>query len=123
VSDYLRIRTSLDLSEHSDYHAPVSSLEMEYNTTASKTDTQMCDAELAGTTVELGNFTTVTAVVVTNLDDTNFVTVEHTYDGATATVYLPPDGHTVIYNPTVAADITLTADTAICSCRVWIVGH
>jgi len=121
MSDYLRIRTLVEISEHSDYHRAQQAA-LEFTATPDEWESQKVDAAVAGTTVELGNYTTVTAIVVENTDGTNFVEVTHTYDAVARVTYLPAGGHTIIYNPTAANDLVLTADTAVCACKVWIVG-
>lgn len=122
MSDYLRLRTLVEISEHSDYHQ-ASQGEMEYTATPDEWEgPAKVDALTTGTTVELGNYTSVTVILVENTDATNFVVATHTYAAASAAVYIPAGGFIAIYSPTVANDLLLTADTATCTCKVWIAG-
>lgn len=121
MSDYLRIRTLVEFSEHSDYHrAQLSTLEA--TGTPDEWEFQKVDAAVAGTTVELGNYTTVTHIVVENTDDTNYVTATHVFNALSVAARVSANSHIIIYGPTVASDLVLTANTAACTCRVWIAG-
>jgi hypothetical protein len=121
MTDYARLRMIVETSEHSDYHQPLRQ-EMVYEPTPAEWQVMKLDVVVGGTTVELGNYTTVTVCVVENVDTTNFVEITHTYDGTSVVTYLPPGAFTMIYNPTAANDLVLTADTATCVCRIWVAG-
>lgn len=70
MSDYARISLSLEVSETSDYSAPYLKPYIPALTlTPDEVEWRMVEATTAGTTVELGMYTTITALIVV-LDDT-----------------------------------------------------
>lgn len=125
MTDYFRLRTWVQYSENSDYHDALQD-ELEYTSTPTVGDTARKVSALTsgggGTSLNLGHYTSVTAVVVENLDATNYVEIEHDYDGQAAVTYLPAGAHTILYSPTPASDMSLTADTAAVTCKVWVIG-
>lgn len=122
MTDHLRAQTVVEASAHSDYHDSLEDV-LEYTSEPAVYDpAKRISALVAGSTVELAHYTAISVIVIQNTDPTNFVVVTTYYAAAACAQYLPPGAHTIIYNPTVANDLVITADTAACICRVWIAG-
>jgi hypothetical protein len=82
-------------------------------------------ATAGGTTVELGNFTTIQAIVIKNEDTTNFVTATYRTLADAANdnkMKILAGRHCTILEGRPANDLVLVADTAICDCTIYIIG-
>ncbi len=119
----VRIRLNVADSAATDY-SKARKTEWEKALTPDETKPEFdVDALTGGTTIYLNNFTTITGFGVRNNDSTNFVTL--VYDTAgTASVNIK----LLAEDPFFTADVdpstnpTLTADTATCSCSVFVYG-
>jgi hypothetical protein len=126
MADFLKAEVKITHSENSDYSDPEVITNWDpFELTPDEVLTMKVDAETGGTTVETGMFTTITFVAVKNLDTTNFVdaTFRTTGNGATSNIVeIDPGGFLMVSDLTPANDLTLTADTATCICKVFIAG-
>lgn len=112
-------------SDQSDYSEPAPKFAQE---TESTSDTlrvvyEGVSCATGGTTLDLGNFTTITSVFFRNTDTTNFVTVTGQSNSVAFSLKVPASsGWFRIPEATPGADLTVTADTAACLCDVEVWG-
>lgn len=76
----------------------------------------------AAYTYDLAQFTTVSALLVKNLDATNFVVATLTTASGACVLKIPAGRSILIPEVTVANDLLLDADTAACICEVFVAG-
>lgn len=82
---YGRLQATLEISDYSDYAQAMKGRLSSTWTPDEFRFRSVIEAQTTGTTIELGNLTTITGIFVENLDATNFVEVTHTYVKETAT--------------------------------------
>lgn len=88
-------------------------------------EVRIVTAATGGTTIELGMYTTVTNIIVVNLDATNYVeaTFRTSGGGGNNQVLRAVAGMPIMTGlVTVANDLVLTANTAAVKCAVLITG-
>jgi hypothetical protein len=131
MANYFKLKVGAIYLENSDFSRPKLQLDLDTYapTTAVKYWSGIISASTGGTTVELGNFSSILALVVQNKDSTNYVDMEWTYtDGAvadTANKQQLVKGGLLVLSGTVkvSSDLVFTADTAACDVEVTIVGY
>lgn len=120
MADYSRLRLVYEKSTASDYSKPDSHYVSDEFTPTQHLVERVISAAVAGTTIDLGHLTSMSVVVINNLDTTNFVSVGWTDTAANANTQKLPAGTVMVIpdlDPT-AADLVLTADTGACLCAV-----
>lgn len=126
MTDYARVSLTARFSEQSDFSDRILDRFVEYEPSSPALySDQVVSAALAGTTVDLGAFTTIKYLVVHNRDTTNFVTAVYRSAGGAAanqTQKILAGQLLLLPDVTPANDIVLSADTAICECEIIIVG-
>ena len=126
MSDYAKIAVRLVASEASDYSEPY--LREEVDTTLTPDEAYMAKVEVgfaASQTFKTSDFATVTSIVVYNTDATNFVTCTFRSAGNSAVnnILRVAAGKTLVLTDfTAANDLTLQADTAAVTVKVWVTG-
>src|SRR3990167_611116 len=73
MTDYTSLRPRLEVPTNDDYTRPEFAREAEYTTSHSYRLIEKLQATTGGKTIDLGNYSDVKALVVVNLDATNFV--------------------------------------------------
>lgn len=122
TAKYTRERYIFESSFASDYSRPFLKDSFEDSTTTDdETPYFAIDAETTGTTVTTSQMTTVSAVSVKNDDTTNYVAVTWVNNGTSNSQRLLAGEWMRITGITVASNVTLTANTAACACRVFVV--
>jgi len=125
MASYARMRVSWVVSPNSDYSDAQSYVAADTDTPDEFSQLTV-DAEVAGTTVGLGTFTTVCKLLVQNTDPTNYVVVGYTsLLGSAAQEIAVGAGRWIAIedvDPTVDLLITAAPATADCSCVVVIWG-
>jgi hypothetical protein len=122
TAKYSRLRTVLEVSEHSDYSkAQVYQFEATAQT-STKVSVLNVDAVTGTLTVDLGGFSSLIDVMVRNTDPTNFITVTYSYNGNSESTRCLAGNWVKLSFITAASDLLLTADTATCNCDVWLLG-
>jgi len=128
MSDYAKIEIKFTYSKNSDYSDPEQEITFaEFETTPDEYEVKVVEADTGGTTVELGNFATIEAIIVQNLDPTNYVDATwRTTGGSTNDQVIQVSAGDSLVLPcddiTIASDLVLTANSAACRCRVAIIG-
>lgn len=123
---YVTIKTVVSVSRNSDYSDPYLTDTLTETFTCTRYRKGEVNAATGGTTVDLGEFDSVTKVVITNRDDTNFVEVvsRNTSGGASDMTIRVGPGTTETLGTAItpASDLVLTADSAACECIVEVYG-
>lgn len=119
---YVKLNLSAIESEYSDYSRATPIAAPEFTATPDEATAFKVDAETAGTTLDLSMFTTVTGVLVVNLDTTNYIDVDWTYSATASKAKALANDFIKIGAVTVANDLLLTANTATCRVLVYVWG-
>jgi hypothetical protein len=116
MSKYARIRVGLEISDYSDYSRPrVAEFEDTLTPDEFEVDREV-ECETTGTTIATTNYTTVTRVIIRNMDTTNYVSLVYRSiggGGAAVQTQRIAAGRTLIltdFDP--ATSPVLTANTA-----------
>lgn len=124
MADYAKIMLRGIYSANSDYSDPrvdTKTLENTLTPNAYRHDVVSC--LVAGTTIELGEFTTtVDAIFIKNLDASNFVEARWTSQSTANKQKIPAGKLFFIPAATAANDLVIVADTAAVLCELFIVG-
>jgi len=126
MTDYAKATFKCVYSENSDY----SNVEWGANwdahaLTPDEGSLRTVEAALTpGTPIQISHIGTITLLAIQNTDDTNYVTASwKDASGSTNTVRVAAGSGLLVttdVDPTV--DVTLVADTAVCVCKVLILG-
>ncbi len=123
---YFREKPFGIISETIDFQEPTDLFKEAQNVDVPEVKTIKYKVEVptGGITVDLGMFTTITSVVVQNLDVSNYVTFTATNDSASAAVAqrISPYEFVKLCDVKVASDFTLAANTSSCMCIVVVAG-
>ena len=122
ATKYARERYVFEASFASDYSRPY--VKDEFSDTHSADDEiayLTVDAETTGTTVNTSQMTTANAVAVINDDTSNYVAVTWVNNGTSNSQRLLAGEWLRVTGITVASNLTLTANTAACPCRVLVI--
>lgn len=121
---YTRTRLTTVYSSASDYASPTvnASYEIAESASTKKLAVVAAASISTGTTVELGTFTTVTSVMVKNLDTSATVIVGFTSSGTACLVSIGPLDFLKICAVTVANDIKLIHASLTPLCEVTVYG-
>lgn len=124
MSDYFKGMFRFLYSANSDYSDPrVDTKTLESTLTPNAYRHMVVSCLVAGTTLELGEFTTtVDTIFVRNLDATYFVELRWTSQSTANKQKLPAGKCFYIPAATAANDLVIAADTAAVDCEVFIVG-
>lgn len=127
MAKYLRIRTTVEVSDATDYsRAEVYELSDTY--TPDERMKYLVEAAITtGDDISTGSFASIDAMVVENKDTTNFVTLTYVSlsGGGTPTsqpIKILAGEHVVLVDVDPSTDPNITADTAACICMVDIWG-
>ncbi len=127
---YVRKTVIIEASRNSDYSSPINGADgskyVEEYKPHEFEKREVLAVTSAGTTIDLGMYTTIEDIVIYNHDDTNFVTATFrtNANGANNNIVEVEFGRSVNLGRrvTVANDLVLIADTADCECTVEIYG-
>ena len=129
MTDYAKIELSARYSASSDYSSPdwTTSTWLPFELTPDEgAQFKVEAATSSGTTVTTSIYSSVTLVAVQNIDPTNYVTATFRTAGNSTTdniIRIAADGGILVVSDfTAANNLVLAADTAVCTCRVLIVG-
>lgn len=125
MTDYAKVTSKFVYSKNSDYSFPrVDTKTQATALTPDEWEYREIEADIAGSTVDLGHFATVTAICVWNLDTTNYVTVGFGSGSTDNVVTVNAGGQIVMADVAIdeADDLVLTADTAAVECLVAVCG-
>ncbi len=126
MSDYARLRLSLEVSDASDYSRPKTH---GIQVTATPDEARVMDVieiATAGQSYPLSHLSSASDVIIYNADSTNYMTVAYTSVGnsGTNTIKIPAGKVAVIPGGdiTVASTVTLTANTAAVIAEISYLG-
>lgn len=126
MTNYTRIGLNALTSEQSDYSKPFHKEDYIYTLSPTQLARAQVSALLVGaggTTFDLTNFTTVVAALIANLNTSYWVSVVATdTNGGAFDLTIPKEGSILIYSLDPSANLVLTADTAACTCDIWVWG-
>lgn len=126
MAEYSKLSVVYVNSPYSDYTSPtIDTIDVAAyeNTTATNAMRFNATAKTTGTTIVLTNWTSISGIIVKNLDTTNYVTVTWTDPGTNANSQRLTAGKIlVIPSAAVSASLVLTANTANCEVVVIIEG-
>lgn len=126
MTDFAKVQLTLEVSANSSFAAPyiaASPTPGNDDLQPSEAMSQTVRAATTGTTVEITEFGTPSYVVVHNTDATNFVNITYTSNvsgGNSNLVKVPANRFCVLTD--VGSDLTVTADTSVVACRIYVVG-
>lgn len=130
MSDYAKASVKLVYSTNADYSDPEIDTynwsDYEISAPTKCEERKVSAATGAGTTITTnGTYTTVSLVVVHNLDTTNYVTATYRSAGGGATdqnIRIAAGRYLVLCDFTAASNLVLVANGAACTCQVVVVG-
>jgi hypothetical protein len=124
MADYGKVRASLVVSTASDYSDPYLETNFaDFTFTPTEVFKVKVSAATTGTTIDLSTFTTVSLIMIKNLDTTNYVDMTKNYSSVNGVSRIAAKGILIEQSPgTIANDLVLTANTAACLCEVIIAG-
>ena len=125
MSYYARLNLALEVSAASDYSRPdVHALEST-NTPDEKRIRDTVEVATAGQAYSLSFLASITKLIIYNKDTTNYVTLAYTRAATGAQSIKIPASEVLVLpggEVDVSAAITLTADTAACTCEISYLG-
>jgi len=123
---YSKVELSSVYSASSDYSNPVARfMPAAYAVTPDEFVHLQIQADTGGTAVTTSTLSAATALIVKNLDGTNYVTATFRSAGNSSTdniIRIAAGAFLVVSDFTVANNLTLTANSAAVNCDVFIVG-
>ena len=119
-----RLTVHASWSDNSDYSAPEQSQSIEIESTSDtlRKDLEGLSVATGGTTVTTSEFATITRLVVSNKDSTNYITVTGDSNSGAFSLQVVTGDSIVLGTVDVGTNLTLTANSSACLCDVTIWG-
>jgi hypothetical protein len=124
MTDYAKIRLPFVYSQYSDYSRPIHDDAFEEELTPDEVLHRRIEVAAAGTTIDIDEFATITAVWIRNLDTSTAVQVDWTSaTAATASaVSVPASGFLYFNDCDPAQTFTMTSASGNIKCEIYVCG-
>lgn len=126
MSDYCKLTVGVKYSENSDYSDPLldNASWDPYELTPDEGEAYKVEADTGGTTVTTSKYSSVSLLIVHNTSTSNYVTAAFNTAaaGGAVSVRIAAGGYMVVTDFTAANNLSLTANSSACVCKVFVAG-